>query len=102
MAVLNYLPTLKRGQGIAFGAHFLHDFFHKSVPWSEKVSMPYLFSFSRYQTKCIIKFLFKQWLFHQMYTAFKEIKPKIFWVRAQTLYAYRESLLKTYIFWFIL
>ena len=25
----------------------------------EKVSMPYLFSFSKYQTKCVIKFLFK-------------------------------------------
>ena len=24
----------------------------------DKVSMPYLFSFSRYQTKCVIKFLF--------------------------------------------
>ena len=26
MAVLGYLPNLKRGLGIAFGAHFLHDF----------------------------------------------------------------------------
>ena len=26
----------------------------------EKVSMSYLFSFSRYQTKCAIKFLFRQ------------------------------------------
>ena len=26
----------------------------------DKVSMSYLISFSRYQTKCIIKFLFKQ------------------------------------------
>ena len=25
-----------------------------------KVSMSYLFSFSRYQTKCVIKFLFRQ------------------------------------------
>ena len=25
-----------------------------------KVSMPYLFSFSRYQTKCVVKFLFRQ------------------------------------------
>ena len=26
MAVLGYLPKLKRGLGLAFGAHFLHDF----------------------------------------------------------------------------
>ena len=26
MAILNYLPKLKRGLGLAFGAHFLHDF----------------------------------------------------------------------------
>ena len=26
MAVLGYLPELKRGQGLAFGAHFLYDF----------------------------------------------------------------------------
>ena len=25
-----------------------------------KVSMPYLFSFPRYETKCVIKFLFRQ------------------------------------------
>ena len=26
IAVLGYLPKLKRGLGLAFGAHFLHDF----------------------------------------------------------------------------
>ena len=26
MAVLGYLAKLKRGLGLAFGAHFLHDF----------------------------------------------------------------------------
>ena len=26
----------------------------------DKVSMSYLFSFSRYQTKCVIEFLFRQ------------------------------------------
>ena len=26
MAVLGYLPKLKRGLGLAFGAHFMHDF----------------------------------------------------------------------------
>ena len=29
MAVLGYLPKLKRVQGLAFGAHFLHDFLRK-------------------------------------------------------------------------
>ena len=29
MAVLDYLAKLKRGLGLAFGAHFLHDFFIK-------------------------------------------------------------------------
>ena len=31
MAVLGYLPKSKRRLGLAFGAHFLHDFFPKSV-----------------------------------------------------------------------
>ena len=29
MAVLGYLPKLKGGLGLAFGAHFLHDFSKK-------------------------------------------------------------------------
>ena len=29
MAVLNYLAKLKRDQGLAFGAHFVHDFSKK-------------------------------------------------------------------------
>ena len=33
MAVLIYLAKLKRGLGLAFGAHFLHDFFHKNVSY---------------------------------------------------------------------
>ena len=31
MAVLGYLAKLKRGLGLAFGAHFLHDFLIKNV-----------------------------------------------------------------------
>ena len=31
MAVLGYLPKLKRGLGLAFGAHFVHDFAIKMV-----------------------------------------------------------------------
>ena len=35
MAVLGYLPKLKRSLDVAFGAHFQHDFFffHKNVPY---------------------------------------------------------------------
>ena len=46
MAVLRYLPKVKRGLGQAFGAYFLH--------------VSHLISFPRYQTKCVIKFLFRQ------------------------------------------
>ena len=53
MTVLGYLAKLKRGLGLAFGAHFLHDF-------SIKMSMSYLISLSRYQTKFVIKFLSRQ------------------------------------------
>ena len=31
MAVLGYLPKLKMGFGIAFGAYFLHDFSIKTL-----------------------------------------------------------------------
>ena len=31
MAVLGYLPKLKTDLGLAFGAHFLHEFCHKNV-----------------------------------------------------------------------
>ena len=62
MAVLGYLPKLKRGLGLAFGAHFLHDFPIKMFLFitlsMDKVSMSYPFLFPRYETKCVIKFLF--------------------------------------------
>ena len=52
------------GTCVAYGAYFLHDFFLKmflvytlSV---DKVSMSYLFSLSEYQTKSVIKFLYRQ------------------------------------------
>ena len=63
VAVLKYLPKVKRSLGLAFGAHFLHDFSIKffSVTLSmDKISMSYLFSFPRYRAKCVIKFLFRQ------------------------------------------
>ena len=43
MAVLAYLPKLKRGLGLAFGAHFLHDFSIKYYLSMDKVSMSYIF-----------------------------------------------------------
>ena len=47
MAVLGYLPKLKRGLGLAFGAYFLYDFslqmfLFYTMPM-EKVSMSYFF-----------------------------------------------------------
>ena len=58
MAVLGYLPKLKRGLGLTFAAHFLHDFSLKmnslfNTLSMDKFSVSYLFSFSRYQTKCV-------------------------------------------------
>ena len=65
MAVVGYLPKLLKGLGLAFAAHFLHDFSIKitnssDTPSIDKVSLSYLFYFPRYQTKCVIKFLFRQ------------------------------------------
>ena len=66
MAVLGNLPKLKKGLVLAFGAHFLHNFCIKislfnTLPM-DKVSMSYYFSFSQYQTKCVSKFLFRQFM----------------------------------------
>ena len=33
MAILGYLPKLKWGLALAFGAHFLHNFFIKKIPY---------------------------------------------------------------------
>ena len=47
MAVVGYLQKLKRGLGLASGAHFLHDFsielFLINTLYMDKVSMSYLF-----------------------------------------------------------
>ena len=51
MPVLGYLPKLKKGLGLAFGAHFLHDSarvqkcFLVNTLSMDKVSISYLFSF---------------------------------------------------------
>ena len=64
MAVLRYLEKLKRGLGLAFGAYFLHEFHIKFLVFNtlsiDKVLKSHLISFSRYQTKCFIKSLFRQ------------------------------------------
>ena len=56
MAVLGYLAKLKRDLGLAFGAHFLHDFSVKMFLINslsmDKASVSHLISFSKYQTKC--------------------------------------------------
>ena len=59
MAVLGYLPELTRIQELAFDAHFLCDFPKKCSLFNslsiDKVSMSHRISFSRYQTKFVIK-----------------------------------------------
>ena len=64
MAVLGYLAKLKRDLGLPFGAHFHHHFSIKMflTEYSingQKVSMSHLIFFSRYQTKCVLMFLFR-------------------------------------------
>ena len=65
MAILRYSTKLKRGLGLAFDAHFLDKFTIKRCSLfttlsMHKVSMIYLLSFSRYETKCVMEFLFTQ------------------------------------------
>ena len=49
---------MQRCLGLAFGPYFLHGFSTKislfNTLSTDQVSMPYLFSLSRYQTKCVI------------------------------------------------
>ena len=62
MTALGYLVKLKRGVGLAFVAHFLHDFSIKmlfNTLSMDKVSMAHHISFLIYQIKCV-KFLFRQ------------------------------------------
>ena len=61
MAVVYYN---KKGVWTSFWCILSASFFHKNVSYlilSMAIpSMSYLFSFSRYQTKCVIKFIFRQ------------------------------------------
>ena len=63
-AFLGYLPKLKRGLEIASSAHFLHHFPMKMFLIQYCINGQSFnvtpFSFLRYQTKCVIKFLFRQ------------------------------------------
>ena len=58
-----FTKIIKRS-GTGFCCTFSAWFFHKNVIYlilsMDKVSMSYFFSFSRYQTKCVIEFLFSQ------------------------------------------
>ena len=55
---------IKKRSGTSFSCTFSASFFYKNslsdTPSMDKVSMSYLFSFSGYQTKCVIEFLFRQ------------------------------------------
>ena len=46
MAVLGYLAKLKRGPGLAFGEHFLHDFFND---FSIKIMYLILYQWTKFQ-----------------------------------------------------
>ena len=66
MAVLNYLPKLLRGLGLAFAAHFLHNFYYKNVLyltlhlWAGFQCHTFYPSQDIKQTKCVIEFVFRQ------------------------------------------
>ena len=65
MTVLGYLPKLKRDLGLAFGAYF-GAYFLYLILYQWTVSMSDLFFFSRYQTKCVIKFLVRPLMRHEL------------------------------------
>ena len=60
MAVLGYLAKLKKGLGVAFGAHFLHDFSIKSSLFSsssmDKVSMSHLIFFQDIKQNMLLSY----------------------------------------------
>ena len=69
MAVLGYLAKLKMDLGPVSDAHFVHDFSIKMFLISYSINGQSfnadLISFSRYQTNCFIKFLFRQLMVSQ-------------------------------------
>ena len=59
--VLGYLPKLKRGLGLAYFLHvFSYNCSFSSTISVDKVAMPNLFPFPRYQIKWVVKFLCRQ------------------------------------------
>ena len=59
---------VKKGSGSSLWSTFSAWFSNENVPYlisMDKVSMSYLYSFLRYQTKCVIKFLFRQFMTSQ-------------------------------------
>ena len=64
MTVLGYFPELKRGLGIAFGKHFLHDFsiemflIQYSIIWQSFNVISFLLL--KISNKYVTKFLFRQ------------------------------------------
>ena len=74
---------IKKGSGSSFW------FFHKNVPYLipylsiDKDSMSYISSFSRYQTKCAIKFLIKQLMMSQTLRVIFDHHLNILWSNGQ-------------------
>ena len=69
--VFCYLPKLKRGLGLVFGAHFLHTFpiqmflILYSVNWPIRISD--LLFFSRHQTICVLRPFLGSWWRHKLW-----------------------------------
>ena len=59
MAVLGYLIKLKRGLELTFGARFFHTNVPCLILYQLTKFQRHIF-FTGYQTKCIIKLLFRQ------------------------------------------
>ena len=64
LTVLGYLPKFKRGLKLAFSAHFLYTFSIQVLINTLSINQAPVsfFSLSRYQTKCVFKFLFSQFM----------------------------------------
>ena len=84
MAVVGYLLKLKRDLGLAFNTPSIdkilmlyHFFFSFNTISIDIVSISYLFFFSRYQTKFVIKSLFKSlFILIQSMFSYSKLCPK--------------------------
>ena len=75
MAVLGLLPTFKKDVRLAFDAHFLDTFSIKKIfdtTSIDQCSIPDLLFFLWYQTICVFKFLFSQFMSSRFLTWEKE------------------------------